>query len=915
MRTKFVGQLLTVCMVPLLATASAGCGSDTSTASTSSSSSGGAGDGGMGGEGGEGGGSSSSSGSAGTGGMGGEGGASCIPTTETCNGLDDDCDGVPDNGNPGGGNACQTGLDGVCNAGTETCIQGVFSCVPDVGPGELAETCNTLDDDCDGLADEGLATESWFKDDDSDGFGTQASIQACSQPAGYAPKSGDCNDNNANIYPGAIEICNDGDDNCNGFNDEGVQKPTFFKDNDMDGYGGVSSTLACSAPPGYVAEGGDCNDFNAMIYPNAMEACNDLDDNCNGLIDEGVPTQTIYKDNDGDGFAPMGAQSQEKCNVPIGWALPKDTDGDGNPNWDCNDSDVTVYPAAPTVCDGKDNDCDGIVDRLCFSDCPGTWPAQPALTGAGVSSVSHADLDGNGKHEVIFQSDTAFAILSETGTILHEEGSGALNYSRGQALVADIDNYDQFSPTPQTLEVLTGNQSKLTYYKYSGGVVTKISSNHDIYDASPFMLNDMNGDGIIEFYTTSWCVGTQGTRIFRYDRGTNTINLVTDIADPDNTCEYTDGRMLTDLDGDGTAELIFGNGYAHPQTPNTWMGKIHSKKFTDVATLANTPYCMGCFTTDIPMLYGGGVGSLLRIGNEIRVNVTYFDSQMAGSSSTGRNWTFDLMGVPDANSPYTTSLWTGITDVDNDGVPEELLDVRYVGLFDVNGDGFPDRITSSGGQLRANLWDTTTKTFVNHPGSNKVISASNVTVRTLWDVDGSGRLAVISTDASHNIYCHQLGPQTWRKNASLPPHYSQYHRTFQWDNYEPNEGTDTNADGMPDQIIRIPSALTTKGDFYGYISHAADKDYYLVDGGYSGPICLTSPQNESFTLKAYSFTDKLAPAGPDGFVWEDAGTAKVKCFYPGSLTPQRHGEYRFIIGVESQGTASPYWPYWISAAK
>ena len=60
MRTKFVGQLLTVCMVPLLATASAGCGSDTSTASTSSSSSGGAGDGGMGGEGGEGGGSSSS---------------------------------------------------------------------------------------------------------------------------------------------------------------------------------------------------------------------------------------------------------------------------------------------------------------------------------------------------------------------------------------------------------------------------------------------------------------------------------------------------------------------------------------------------------------------------------------------------------------------------------------------------------------------------------------------------------------------------------------------------------------------------------------------------------------------------------------------------------------------------------------
>lgn len=865
-----------------------------------------------------GGGSSSSgaAGAAGMGGQGGSGGTSCVPTTETCNGIDDDCDLVVDNGDPGGGTDCSTGLDGVCNAGLEHCIQGVISCVPTVGPGELTEMCNSQDDDCDGLVDEGIPTTAWFKDDDIDGFGTQATVQACTQPTGYASKSGDCNDNNPNIYPGAIEICNDGDDNCNGFSDEGVQKPTFFKDNDMDGYGGVSSMLACTAPAGYVADGGDCNDFNAMIAPNAMEVCNDLDDNCNGLIDDGLPAQTIYKDNDGDGFAPMGAQSQQKCNVPIGWALPKDTDGDGSPNWDCNDSDVTVYPGAATVCDGKDNDCDGIVDRLCFSACPGTWPAQPSITGAGVDWVSHADLDGNGKHEVIFQSDTAFALLSETGTILHQEGNLALNYSRGQALVADIDNYDQYTAGVQTLEVLTGNQSKLTYFKLNGGVVTKIPSNHDIYDASPLMANDMDGDGVVELYTTSWCVGSQGTRIFRYDRGTNTMNLVRDIADPDNACEYTDGRMLTDLDGDGIPELVFGNGYGNPQTPSLWKGNIHTKKFTDLVTLANIPHCVGCFMTDIPMAYGGGVANLLRIGNEIRAGVSYFPDQMVGSVGFARYWTYDLMGMPDANSPSSVSTtWVGVTDVDHDGVPEDFADVRYVGLFDVNGDGYPDRMTASGGELRVDLWDTSTKSFVNHPGSNKVISASNVTVRTMWDIDGSGRLAVLSTDSSHNIYCHQLGPQTWLKEASLPPHFPQYLRTFQWDNYEPNEGGDLNADGMPDQIIRVPSALTTKGDFYGYISHMTDKDYYLIDGGYSGPICLTSPQVASFTLNVYAFSDKLAPAGPDGLVFQDTSATKTKCFYPGSVMPPRQGEYRFIIGVESQGTASPYWPYWIRAPK
>lgn len=78
----------------------------------------------------------------------------CTPSEETCNGQDDDCDGVADDGNPGGGAACNTGLPGICGPGTQACQGGALVCNQNVGAG--AEVCgNGLDDDCDGMVDEG----------------------------------------------------------------------------------------------------------------------------------------------------------------------------------------------------------------------------------------------------------------------------------------------------------------------------------------------------------------------------------------------------------------------------------------------------------------------------------------------------------------------------------------------------------------------------------------------------------------------------------------------------------------------------------------------------------------------------------------------------------------------------------------
>src|SRR6185295_18386709 len=118
-------------------------------------------------------------------------------------------------------------------------------------------------------------------------------------PAGYVVDNTDCNDGNSAIHPGAVEVCNLVDDDCDTQIDEGVQS-TFYADTDNDTYGNpASSTMACSAPAGYVADNTDCNDGNNAVNPGATEVCNTIDDDCDSQIDEGVQS-TFYADADND---------------------------------------------------------------------------------------------------------------------------------------------------------------------------------------------------------------------------------------------------------------------------------------------------------------------------------------------------------------------------------------------------------------------------------------------------------------------------------------------------------------------------------------------------------------------------------------------------------------------------------------
>jgi hypothetical protein len=143
----------------------------------------------------------------------------------------------------------------------------------------------------------------------------------------------------------------------------------YIRDFDGDGYGAESSgyTFNCSLPKYYATMAGDCNDSDERIYPGAKEVCNKRDDNCNNMIDEGLPIVTYHVDMDGDGHgAPTGPTVMD-CAPPMGYAPGTD---------DCNDNDPTVYGGAPELCDYKDNNCNGQTDEGARARCGTGWCAR-----------------------------------------------------------------------------------------------------------------------------------------------------------------------------------------------------------------------------------------------------------------------------------------------------------------------------------------------------------------------------------------------------------------------------------------------------------------------------------------------------------------------------------------------------------
>jgi len=294
---------------------------------------------------------------------------------------------------------------------------------------------NTDCDDNDPLEKPGQV---WYADADNDGYSSGVTLTQCLRPAGYKVASeltattGDCNDNNAAIRPGATEVCDGVDNNCAGGIDEGVLT-TYYRDMDGDGFGNPAMTQqACAQPTGYVtnntdcddndalekpgqvwyadadndgyssgvtltqclrpagykvaaeltATTGDCNDNNAAIRPGATEVCDGVDNNCAGGIDEGVLT-TYYRDMDGDGFG-NPAMTQQACAQPTGYVTN---------NTDCDDNDALEKPGQVWYADA---DNDGYSSGVTLTQClrPAGYKVASELT-ATMGDCNDGDEDIN----------------------------------------------------------------------------------------------------------------------------------------------------------------------------------------------------------------------------------------------------------------------------------------------------------------------------------------------------------------------------------------------------------------------------------------------------------------------------------------------------------------------------------------
>ena len=339
--------------------------------------------------------------------------------TEICNGIDDNCDGSIDNGatdvqayyadTDGDGFGDGTRSKTACTppSGYVADKTDCNDSAPAINP-SVAEVCDGVDQNCNNLIDDNaIDAIVWYTDADKDGLGnSSATVSACQQPPGTSTLGGDCNDNDANVLgpttwygdadndgfggtstfemacaqpPGTSatsDDCNDNDhsvspdapercstrgvdDNCDGTADESsaTDATTWYADGDSDGYGVDTTTqVACFAPSGYEAFGGDCDDTSVLYHPGATELCTDpVDYNCDG--------STGTQDLDDDGTI--------ACE-------------------DCDDSNPDAHPGATEVCDGADNDCDGTIDGPASTDAT-TWYADVDGDQYGTSATTAID--------------------------------------------------------------------------------------------------------------------------------------------------------------------------------------------------------------------------------------------------------------------------------------------------------------------------------------------------------------------------------------------------------------------------------------------------------------------------------------------------------------------------------------------
>jgi hypothetical protein len=550
------------------------------------------------------------------------------------------------------------------------------------------EVCDGIDNNCADGIDEGV-TSPFFADGDSDGHGAGTEVNECAAPTGYVVSSDDCDDTDANAYPGAAEVCDDIDNDCDADIDDDdsdlTDGATYYEDGDGDGYGdpGVYTT-ACDMPRGYVDNsddcydgdslctvyeykyvdndldgygfyststccesdyysdlGGDCDDDNDVVYPGAAEVCDEEDNDCNGAVDgddPGILYETWYADADVDGYGD-DSTATDTCDPAPGYVMM---------GGDCDDAAYLVSPGRNEYCDGIDNNCTGGADETAdyvdwYRDDDGDHYGQDGDMVNDCDPPAGYDLNSGDCDDT--NADTNPGEEEVCGDDVDNECDGYVDNC-----FVDIDDAG-FS--------LSGNTSsaQLGYTLGSG---------------------DFNGDGTDDLLAGTPYVSDYTTFTYSYGaiylvNGATSGNITTSDADAElkGSASYTYfGSAITsgDVDGDGFDDLLAAGAWATTGQAFLFMGPLSS---------ATTSSADATFSaTSMYTSYGNGV-ALANLDGDTDLDtaiaepwdstggmVSIYYGPVSGSVSSA-----DLVVQPAASYTYTATV-TNLGDMDGDGLDE-----------------------------------------------------------------------------------------------------------------------------------------------------------------------------------------------------------------------------------------------------
>ena len=529
------------------------------------------------------------------------------------------------------------------------------------------DICDGVDTDCTG------GPETDEVDTDGDFFVTCDTTESVWLGDPTVRGGGDCAPGNPLIFPGAPELCNEADDDCDDTIDEddALDAATFSLDHDGDGYGdGVTTATACTPPSGYVlltsSTSIDCDDTDSTVSPDAAELCNSVDDNCDGTTDEqsALDALTWYVDSDGDGYG--GA-------VVLGTACEALTGGAAD-STDCDDGNPLVSPAATETCTGVDDDCDGLVDD-----------DDPSLSSdAGWFFDSDGDGHGDSASPGNFCAERSGFVLSDDDC---DDSDSAISPSAVETCRNGVD--DDCDESPGECDA-SGEQYLAGADGLYSGVVGQEAAGQSV------LLAHIGGDDTLDVIVGATGARSDGTEVGGAFVFLGPITGSLDTEDADFAIRGTiEGEALGstlagghDLDGDSKLDLIVAS--CAPITATDSAGHVHF--FAGPLSVADLS------SDDATATLTGGsqddaLGCAVAIGDtnddavvDLIVGAPGVDSSVADAGS-----------VSIIQGPVDPAAFTHHTELTGESL-RDLAGSALASGLDVNGDGVGDLLVGAPGR-------------------------------------------------------------------------------------------------------------------------------------------------------------------------------------------------------------------------